>query len=418
MTVAINQQLFEISKRKRKLLRVQLAIATLSLVCSSACSSSATRPADDQSHAGAPATAGAAGTSASTGGTSGTTPAGSSDTAGTSSAGANNAGASGTLAAAGAGSGGVGGAPGTAGGGGGAAAGAAGTLGSGDPSKRRLLLRDEARSSVSYVDLGNPAADWHVVTAYGRDLQLVGGGRFMIGTENGYEERSLTNGALLGQQTAFPGTLTAHRLRNGNTILAGVNWQGGTGIVLIEVNAAGALQSKISFPDFSYVRLIRQTPSGTFLVTADTVVFEGDATGKILWRVDAAPAGSHVWQALRIPSGETVVTTGYAASIEIFGADKTLHTTITGPTNVTPYFFGGFQILSNGDFVVANWQGHMGEKQGVQLLEFNPQGALVWSYEPNTTTESLSLHHVIVLDGLDTSKLQVDDTTGVLVPVP
>ena len=35
----------------------------------------------------------------------------------------------------------------------------------------------------------------------------------------------------------------------------------------------------------------------------------------------------------------------------------------------------------------------------------------------NHVTQSLSLHHVIVLDGLDTSRLYVDDTTGVLVPV-
>lgn len=37
------------------------------------------------------------------------------------------------------------------------------------------------------------------------------------------------------------------------------------------------------------------------------------------------------------------------------------------------------------------------------MLEFDPQGTLMWSYRPKPTTESLSLHHVIVLDGLDVS---------------
>jgi hypothetical protein len=288
-------------------------------------------------------------------------------------------------------------------------------------SPARLLLRDEAQSMVSYLEIGNPAAGWHVTAAYGRDMQLVGNGRFMIGTDNGYEERTIATGARVAQQTAFAGTQSAHRLRNGNTILAGVNWQGGTGIVLVEVNAAGAVQRRISFPGFTFVRLIRQTPTGTFLVTADDVVLEGDDTGKILWRANVPrvnQVASHVWQALRLANGDTVVSTGYAASLEIFGADSLLKRTITGPASVVPNQFVGFQILANGNFVVANWQGHMGETMGVQLLEYDPQGTLVWSYRPNPTTESLSLHHVIVLDGLDLTKLHVDDTTGVLVPVP
>jgi hypothetical protein len=289
------------------------------------------------------------------------------------------------------------------------------------PDRRHLLLRDESRSMVSYVELGNPAAGWQVPVAYGRDMQLVGNGRFMIGTDNGYEERAIATGALTSQQTAFAGTLSAHRLRNGNTILAGVNWQGAIGIVLVEVNEAGDVQHRINFPDFTFVRLIRQTPTGTFLVTADDVVLEGDSAGTILWRANVArvnEVASHVWQALRIPTGDTVVSTGYAASIEIFGVDGALRRTISGPASVVPNQFVGFQILPSGNFVVANWQGHGGERMGVQLLEYDPQGALVWSYRPDITTESLSLHHVIVLDGLNLDKLYVDDTTGILVPVP
>ena len=304
-----------------------------------------------------------------------------------------------------------------------AAGGAAGQAGGDDAAlahPRQLLLRDEARSMVSYVEIGNPAAGWQVAVPYGRDMQLVGDGRFLIGTDNGYEERALADGAMVAEQAGFAGTLSAHRLRNGNTILAGVNWQGGTGIVLVEVDSAGAIHRRVTFGGFSFVRLIRQTPSGTFLVTADDVVLEGDDTGRILWRADVPRVGttaSHVWQALRIPTGETVVSTGYGASLQFFDAGGALVRTITGPAEVIPNQFVGFQILADGSFVVANWQGHSGERMGVQLLQYDPSGALVWSYRPDVATESLSLHHVIVLDGLDTSKLHVDDTTGVLVPV-
>jgi hypothetical protein len=113
-----------------------------------------------------------------------------------------------------------------------------------------------------------------------------------------------------------------------------------------------------------------------------------------------------------------VVSTGYAASIEIFDQKQILSRTITAPPDVVPNQFVGFQILIGGNYLVANWLGHSGEVMGVQLLEFDPEGALVWSYRPDPVTESLSLHHVIVLDQLDTSQMYVDDTTGLLVAVP
>jgi hypothetical protein len=308
----------------------------------------------------------------------------------------------------------------------GAKAGVGGATGAGGgavspETPHKLLLRDEAQSMVSYVEVGNPAAGWHVTVPYGRDLQLVGHDRFMIGTNNGWEERSLADGSPVVQQAGFPGTLSAHRLRDGLTVLAGVNWQGAAGVVLAEVDATGAVTHTIDFPDFSFVRLVRQTQAGTFLVTVDDAVIESDAAGNILWRADVPrvnQTASHVWQALRLATGDTIVSTGYAASLQIYDANQVLSRTITGPSDVAPNQYVGFQILPGGNYLVANWLGHSGEVMGVQLLEYDSEGALVWSYRPDPMTESLSLHHVIVLDHLDTSQLYVDDTTGLLVPVP
>jgi len=309
-------------------------------------------------------------------------------------------------------------------GGNGAAGGTTGATGAGGGgaspgTPHKLLLRDEAQSMVSYVEIGNPAAGWHVTVPYGRDLQLVGNDRFMIGTDSGWEERSLADGSPVVQQAAFPGTLSAHRLRNGLTVLAGVNWQGSGGVVLAEVDGSGAVTHTIAFPDFSFVRLVRQTHAGTFLVTVDDAVIESDPAGNILWRANVPrvnQTASHVWQALRLSTGDTVVSTGYAASIEVFDQNQVLSRTITAPPDLGPHQFVGFQILTGGNYLVANWLGHSGEVPGVQLLEFDPEGALVWSYQPDPATESLSLHHVIVLDDLDTTQLYVDDTTGLLVP--
>ncbi|MDP9152591.1 MAG: hypothetical protein M3O36_21925 [Myxococcota bacterium] len=293
-----------------------------------------------------------------------------------------------------------------------------------DPNRRKLLLHDEGLFHLTYVDLGNPTPlQWSVTVPDGNDMQLVGGGRVMMGTGNGYEEHDVATGGKVAELTSFPGTLSAHRLRTHNTILAGVNWQGAQGIVLVEVNAAGVVQRKIVYPGFTYVRLIRETPQGTFLVTSNHTLFEGQADGTILWQTVLASTppltNMNAWKALRLASGETVVSTGYGANFQILGADHKVRQTITGPASVAPYFFGNFQILPSGNFIVANWEGHGGGSgnKGHQILEFDPQGTLVWSWKQDPLYVS-SVQDVLVLDGLDLSRLYVEDTTGMLVAAP
>lgn len=287
-------------------------------------------------------------------------------------------------------------------------------------SDRKLLLRDEGLSQLSYVDLTNPSANWYVPVPAGRDLQLVGNGRVLIGTGNGYEERDISNGNKLHEVTSFAGTIAARRLRNGNTLLSGVNWQGKQGIVLVEVNSANAIQAVIVYPGYDYARLVRETVTGTFLVTADNTVFEGTRDGRIIWqaKIMGPPAKPHAWQALRLANGQTIVSTGYAKNFQVFSADGNLVDTITGPKEVKPSFFSGFQILVNGNYVVTNWQGHGPSfgNSGVQVLEYTPQGQLAWQWKQDAMKFS-SLQGIIVLDGLDINKLHVEDKNGALVPV-
>ena len=285
---------------------------------------------------------------------------------------------------------------------------------------RKLILRDEGLSRLSYIDIANPEANWYVPVPAGRDLQLVGNGRVLIGTGNGYEEREIATGNKVHEVTSFPGTLAARRLRNGNTLLSGVNWQGKQGIVLVELNSSNNIQATMVYPGFDYARLIRETMSGTFLITADNTVLEGTRDGRIIWqtKIIGPPAKPHAWQALRLASGQTIVSTGYAKNFQIFSADGNLVDTITGPKEVNPSFFAGFQILANGNYVVTNWQGHGPSfgASGVQVLEYTPQGKLTWQWKQDATKFS-SLQGIIVLDGLDISKLHVEDKNGALVPV-
>ncbi len=289
-----------------------------------------------------------------------------------------------------------------------------------DPNQRHLLLRDEGNSALHCVDLGDHANDWHADIPVGRDLQLVGDHRVLIGTETGYEERDIDTGASITQVSTFTGTIAARRLRNRNTLLVGVDWQGQSGIVLVEVNADAQVERTIAYSGYTYARLVRETPAGTFLITSDTKVLEGDADGNIVWQANIANSTEpHAWMGVRLSNGETAVTAGYAQSLQFFSADGTYLRSISGPASVTPFFYSGFQVLTSGNFLIANWQDH-GEghgNSGVQILEYDPAGTLVWSWQQDASYVS-SLQGVILLDGLDLDKLYVEGDSGELVAVP
>lgn len=325
-------------------------------------------------------------------------------------------GASGGVSSAGTSGGDAGGTAGAATAGASGAGGSSGT----DRSQRKLLLRDEGNSAVHYVDLADSSKNWHQTVPVGRDIQLIGGKHFLIGTENGYQERNLSDGSVVKDVATFAGTLDAHRLHDGNTLLVGLDFHGGKGIVLLEVTPQGTAGRQIEFPG-TYVRLVRESGADRFLITADTHVFEGDAQGKVLWdaTIVGGPAAPHAWEGLRLASGDVLVAAGYAAGLEIFGADAKLKQTITGGDGVEPYFFADAQVLPNGNYAVANWEGHgtgLGGK-GLQLVEYDTTGKLVWSWKQDASFVS-SLQGAIVLDGLDQDKLQVESlTTGVLEPV-
>jgi hypothetical protein len=281
---------------------------------------------------------------------------------------------------------------------------------------QQFLLRDEGLSQLSYTNLSDASKNWQVPIPAGRDMQLVGRNRVLIGTNNGYEERDITNGNKLFELSSFPGTISARRLKNGNTMLVGVNWQDAKGIVLVELNATGAIQQKIVYPGFNYVRLLRETGNGNYLISANDTIIEGNKQGAVVWMAKIiSQKQPHAWQPVRLANGQTLVSGGYSGNIQIFAADGKLLRTIGGPDDVKPNFYSGHHILPNGHIVVTNWQGHGPNNGalGTQLLEYDQDGKLVWSWKQDPARFS-SLHAVIILDQLDTKYLHVENENGVL----
>jgi hypothetical protein len=282
------------------------------------------------------------------------------------------------------------------------------------PAKRRMLLRDEGDPHVHLVDLGNPANNWSHPSGgpWSHGLQLIGNNQVLGGRIEGYEVFDLTDGHTIKVVSTFPNSMSAYRMANGETMLTR------SGTVLTFLGKDDQPTHQIAYPGFGFVRMARPTRNGTFLVPSNTTLFEGDATGKVLWKTQVN-GWSQIFEPLLMADGNVLVSTGFGASCDV--VDKTTHMvtkrfgTKTMPDAATFHdnFFGEFEILPNGNIITANWQGHGPDlgSTGIQVIEFSPTGEVVWFYKQDPNLFS-SIEGVMVLDGKDPRLLYVQDTSS------
>jgi hypothetical protein len=309
--------------------------------------------------------------------------------------------------------------------------------------RHEFIAIDEGHATLLRVNEADPSKNWLVPIGQpaARDLQLIGGNRILVGHHHGYTEFDLTLGLVVKEFAALEGVTAVRRQANGHTIIAGVDitevvGQASclsssrqkhdrqdacptklNGVAVLELDANDQEVDSAIFPG-DYVRLIRQTEQGTYLMSCNDRIREGSRDGKYL-REFPVDGFYHAWKALRLPNGNLIVTAGYGAFVVELDSEGKVLRKFGGkesvPENVRPFFYAMFQLLPNGNIVLANWQGHgpgFGQS-GVQLLEFNPAGELVWSWSKADLISSLQ--GVLVLDGLDTTKLH-DERNGVMQP--
>jgi hypothetical protein len=298
------------------------------------------------------------------------------------------------------------------------------------PVKHEFIAIDEGKTNLLYVNENNPEKNWIVPLgkSHPRDMQLVGGNRILIGNVTGYSEFDIATGKRLVDVTNFAPAdaktdtdevTSVRRQPNGHTLVAGENLDGSKGIVILDVDVAGTVKNKIVYPGNSYVRLMRQTAAATYLMVCDRVIREGNSEGKYIWEAPVEKFG-HAWKAVRLANGDTLGSAGYGGFMVELDASKNVVRAFGGsnqvPTAVHSDFFATFQVLTNGDVVVANWQGHGADhgSSGIQLLEFDKTGAIVWQWSKSEIISSIQ--GILVLDGLDTSVLN-DERNGVMGPV-
>jgi len=302
---------------------------------------------------------------------------------------------------------------------------------------RKMLLNDEGSSALHYLDTESPEQSWSV-SGPGRDLQLIGRGRVLRSHGKGYVELDvLRRGALVRDVSVaeLPGGVeSARRLPNGHTVVIG-NGEGGVFVWELDRDNRPITGRQRLFAGIEKARMIRFTEEGSFLFCSETngrsIVHEGSWDGELraLFEVpDDVPADSMV-KAVRIAPDTISVSSGYTASLLVVDTAKSrVLRTIGGKTEpasgvgyqrqIRPFFFSGYQMLANGDYLIANWQGHgPGHRElGHQVLRYSSEGTLLWAFDQTAHAGLESINNVIALDGLDLDKLH-DEPQGVLIPV-
>jgi hypothetical protein len=283
-----------------------------------------------------------------------------------------------------------------------------------------FIAIDEGHATLLHIDERDQSRNWLVPIGQpaARDMQLVGNHRILIGHHHGYSEFDIALGRVLKEYRALEGVTAVRRQPGGYTLVAGVDLAGNKGVTVIELDAADREVRRAAFPG-DYVRLIRQTAQGTYLMSCNDRIREGSPEGKYLAEFPVE-GFYHAWKALRLPNGHLIVTAGYGAFVAELEASGKVVRTFGGkgqvPDSVRPFFYAMCQLLPNGNLVLANWQGHgpgLGFS-GVQLLEFTPDGEIVWTWsKPDLIS---SLQGVLILDGLDTRCLH-DERDGLMRPV-
>lgn len=287
------------------------------------------------------------------------------------------------------------------------------------PIKHDFVAIDEGLVKLLRVSETNPGRNWSVPVGRTapRDMQLVGGGRILIGHDAGYTEFDLATGRMVRELARFTGVTSVRRLASGHTLVGGVNLDGSAGVVVLELDVRGAIRRKTVYPG-NYVRLVRETAQGTLLLTSDTRISEVERSGEVreTWAVSGF---RHAWKAVRLGNGNTLASAGYGAFLveldEKGGVVRKFGGKGEVPETMKPNFYATFQVLPNDHVVVANWQGHGPGHgaSGMALIEFDPAGAVAWTW--NDPARTSSLQGVLILDGLDPDLLH-DERNGVMMP--
>ncbi len=295
--------------------------------------------------------------------------------------------------------------------------------------QHEFIASDESGRQLIYVNEKTGKRWAKPVPRYARDLQLIGDGKVLHTTLTGFREYRIADGKITREVTV-PGAkriFSGFRFVDGRTLL--VESGSGKGYIL---SKAGKVAKTFCIGKAG-LRLVRPTRRGTLLVGTGSikeVTLDGKVIREFKWS-DTSAKKVHFFKPVELANGNWASTVGYRAEFvevtppplpgetpkptagKIVARNGYADTLVKGKL----VFYCDWQLLANGNLIANNWTGHKREdsKNGPQLLEFDTAGKVVWTWD--NPKFNGSLHTVIVLDGLDTSKIHSDALTGAHLPI-
>jgi hypothetical protein len=260
-----------------------------------------------------------------------------------------------------------------------------------------FLANDNRRNVVNYVNEFDPTKNWtrnvgDTTENSPRTIEIVSnplaqsGKAILVSVDKGYAELDLIDGTRLAFVQGYTSITGACRLPDGTTALGNLNQ-------IVIVSATGTRIRNIPIPAGANLRAINRDPeTGDYWFSKDALLYDVDGqTGQVKWMANmgAATKGYAVWwRVVNGVKGGAYATTGDPSTvIEIDAAGQIIKTT-GGKGATFPFldFFSGFVRLTNGDYVVANWLGHLTAPaaNAPEVLQFNAANQIVWQWGNQT----------------------------------
>lgn len=261
---------------------------------------------------------------------------------------------------------------------------------------QRLLAIDEGHQHLSLIDTATDTFHWMLdLSDYplARDMQRLDQHRVLVGYDHGFFELEIDTGRVLASCARWAEVTGAHRHSDGTTLVTGYNLDGTGGVNVLTLDRDNAV-IKTARRDGDYVRLMRPTATGTYLLCTNDHILETTPDLAAIRRF-SAPGFEHAWQAERLQDGTTLVSAGYGAFMALFDTEAKLiqrfGATEQVSGEVAPFFYATFRHVADGHLLVANWQGHGPDNgsKGRQLLEFDADRRLVASWSAPGRISSL-----------------------------
>ncbi len=263
--------------------------------------------------------------------------------------------------------------------------------------KHRFIAKGESRSQLHYIDEFDASNNWTIdIGMTSRDIHLIDNNRILVSCKNGFIEFDLKARKKVFEihRKEFLKTETVLRLENGNTLLGLNNKQ--NAITIVEITREGTILKRVDFPNLKTIRLLRLSPEGHFLFGANkSRLIETDWKGHVYANIEM-PDAEHVYWIRKITDNLYRATTGYGATFVEINSKGDILKKLGGKSNYN--FFSRPFEMSNGNIVISNWTGHdwNAGKKGVQLIEFDTKGNIVWKW--HRADLAGSIHGVIVLE--------------------